>query len=265
MSVMPAAETANFRNDLLRSLPAGQLERLRPYLTPVTLVLFQVLHEFDTPIDETYFIESGLVCLTANTYDNGQVEVGMTGREGFVGLSALLNPAPISVHRALVQVPGRAYRIQTAVFRELVDQLPALRDHCLRYVQVMLVQNSQIAACNARHDLSERLARWLLMSWDRIGTDELPMTQEFLSYMLGVRRAGVSVVTNALQAQGLIRQSRGRITLLDRAGLEARACTCYRVVERSRVRIMGGADVAIGPVGEGELPGPILPVRLSGT
>ncbi len=244
MPIVDAAETGSFHNELLRSLPADELDRMRPHLKPVTLVLSQILHEAEAPIDETYFVESGLISLTANTNDGGQVEVGMTGREGFVGLAALLSPTPASVHRALVQVPGRANRIQTAIFRELVDQSPSLRDRCLRYVQVMLVQNSQIAACNARHGLPERLARWLLMSRDRIDTDDLPMTQEFLSYMLGVRRAGVSVVANALQSEGLIRQSRGRITLLDRAGLEAKACTCYRMVERSRARIMGGPDQA---------------------
>lgn len=242
MPTAPAAGDAGLRNELLRSLPANDLDRIRPYLKPVTLVLSQILHEVDAPIDDTYFVESGLISLTADTSDNGQVEVGMTGREGFVGLAALLNPIPYSTHRALVQVPGRANRIQTAIFRELVAQSPALRDRCLLYVQVMLVQNSQIAACNARHSLPERLARWLLMSRDRIDADDLPMTQEFLSYMLGVRRAGVSVVANALQAEGLIRQSRGRITLLDHAGLEAKACSCYRVVEHSRTQIMGVPD-----------------------
>jgi len=242
MSIVPTVETGSLRNELLRSLPTDELERLRPHLKPVTLVLSQILHEVEAPVDDVYFAESGLISLTANTSDSGQVEVGMTGREGFVGLAALLNPVPISIHRALVQVPGRANRIQTATFRKLVDQSPALRGRCLLYVQVMLVQNSQIAACNARHSLPERLARWLLMSRDRIDTDDLPMTQEFLSYMLGVRRAGVSVVANALQSEGLIRQSRGRITLLDRVGLEAKACACYRIVERSRAQIMGGPN-----------------------
>ncbi len=242
MRTVPAAGDSGLRNELLRSLPADDLDRIRPYLKPVTLVLSQILHEVDAPIDDAYFVESGLISLTADTSDSGQVEVGMTGRDGFVGLAALLNPAPHSIHRALVQVPGRANRIPTATFRELVGQSPALRDRCLLYVQVMLAQNSQIAACNARHSLPERLARWLLMSRDRIDSDDLPMTQEFLSYMLGVRRAGVSVVANALQAEGLIRQSRGRITLLNHAGLEAKACSCYRVLERSRIRIMGVPD-----------------------
>ena len=208
MSVVPAAENAGFRNELLRALPADELQRLRPHMVSVTLVVSQVLHEAEAPIDEVFFLESGLAFLTADTRDHGLVEVGTTGRDGFVGLPALLSPEPVSVHRAFVQMPGRAHRLRASVLRDMAEALPTLRDRCLRYVQVMLMQNSQIAACNARHELPERLARWLMMSRDRIDGDDLPMTQEFLSAMLGVRRAGISVVANALQAQGLIRQSR---------------------------------------------------------
>ena len=167
----------------------------------------------------------------------------------FVGLPVLLSPEPISVHRAFVQIPGRAHRLRATALREMAEALPTLRDRCLRYVQVMLMQNSQIAACNARHELPGRLARWLLMSRDRIDGDDLPMTQEFLSFMLGVRRAGISVVANSLQAQGLIRQSRGRITILDRAGLQEKACTCYRMIEHNRARIMGVPRAAGAPTG----------------
>lgn len=246
MSVVPAAGNASFRNELLRALPAGELQALRPHLLPVTLVTSQVLHEAEAPIDEVFFLESGLAFLTADTRDHGLVEVGTTGRDGFVGLPVLLSPEPVSVHRAFVQIPGRAHRLRAATLREMAEALPTLRDRCLRYVQVMLMQNSQIAACNARHELPGRLARWLLMSRDRIEGDDLPMTQEFLSTMLGVRRAGISVVANSLQGLGLIRQSRGRITILDRAGLEEKACTCYRMVERNRTRIMGAPPGAAG-------------------
>ncbi len=246
MSVVSAAGSASFRNELLRALPADELQALRPHLLPVTLVTSQVLHEAETPIDEVFFLESGLAFLTADTRDHGLVEVGTTGRDGFVGLPALLSPEPVSVHRAFVQIPGRAHRLRAATLREMTETLPTLRDRCLRYVQVMLMQNSQIAACNARHELPGRLARWLLMSRDRIEGDDLPMTQEFLSTMLGVRRAGISVVANSLQGLGLIRQSRGRVTILDRAGLEEKACTCYRMVERNRARIMGPSLGAAG-------------------
>lgn len=246
MSVVSAAGSASFRNELLRALPADELQALRPHLLPVTLVTSQVLHEAEAPIDEVFFLESGLAFLTADTRDHGLVEVGTTGRDGFVGLPALLSPEPVSVHRAFVQIPGRAHRLRAATLREMTETLPTLRDRCLRYVQVMLMQNSQIAACNARHELPGRLARWLLMSRDRIEGDDLPMTQEFLSTMLGVRRAGISVVANSLQGLGLIRQSRGRVTILDRAGLEEKACTCYRMVERNRARIMGPSPGAAG-------------------
>ncbi len=238
MLVVPAAGSAGIRNELLRALPPDEFALVRPCLLPVTLVMSQILHEAEAPIDEIYFLETGLVSLTADTSDNGRVEVGMTGCEGFIGVAVLLNPEPISVHRAFVQIPGRAYRVRATTFRELTEALPVLRDRCLRHVQVMLMQSSQIAACNARHDLPGRVARWLLMSRDRIDGDDLPLTQEFLSYMLGVRRAGISVVANALQGQGLIRQSRGRITILDRSGLEGKACACYRILERNRARII---------------------------
>jgi CRP-like cAMP-binding protein len=125
--------------------------------------------------------------------------------------------------------------------REAVEHCPALRGRCLRHVQVMLVQAAQGAACNARHELPERLARWLLMTRDRLDTDDLPMRQDFLAQMLGVRRAGVSVVATALQSTGVIRQGRGRIAILDRAGLEDQACNCYRLIEDNRRRIMDGA------------------------
>ena len=166
-------DTPAFRNELLAALPADELDQLRPGLHPATFVLRQVLHEVGSPMDDVFFPESGLVSLTADTQDHGLVEVGTTGRDGFVGLPVLLSPEPVSVHRAFVQVAGRAHRLRATLFREMAEALPTLRDRCLRYVQVMLMQNSQIAACNARHELPGRLARWLLMSRDRIDGDDL--------------------------------------------------------------------------------------------
>jgi len=183
-------------------------------------------------------MESGIASLSADTLDEGQVEVGLTGREGFVGASVVLNPNAFAVHRAFVQVSGSAYRMSAVAFRASIQQSDRLRDHCLRYVELLMVQTSQAAACNARHNLPERLARWLLMTRDRVDTDDLPVTQEFLSIMLGVRRAGVSLAANALQAVGLIRQSRGRITIIDNAGLKAASCDCYRIIQQSRDRIL---------------------------
>ncbi len=231
--------TPAFRNELLAALPAEELDQLRPNLHPATFVLRQVLHEVGTPIDDVFFPESGLVSLTADTKDTGFVEVGMTGREGFVGTAVPLNAQASAVHQAIVQMPGTGHRLRAPAFRDALAAMPVLRDRCLRYVQFVMVQTAQSAACNARHEMPERLARWLLMCRDRTDSDELPMTQEFLSYMLGVRRAGVSVVANALQSTGVIRLSRGHLTVLDRAGLEQEACSCYRLIEDSRKQIVG--------------------------
>ncbi len=230
--------TTDFRNSLLAALPQSEIDVLEPQLRPVSLVLHQVLHERGNPVEDVYFIESGVVSLTADTGDVALVEVGMTGREGLVGTSAVLTEKALSIHRGLVQQPGTAHRIGAAAFRAAAESLPQFRRRCFCHVHLTMMQTAQSAACNARHELPQRLARWLLMSHDRAESDNLPMTQEFLSYMLGVRRAGVSVVTNTLQSAGIIRQSRGKLTILDRGKLEAEACSCYRLVEDSRLHLM---------------------------
>jgi CRP-like cAMP-binding protein len=228
------------RNAILASLPTAALETLRPHLSQVTLTSGQMLHEPDNPIVDVYFVQDGVVSLTAETFDNGQVEVGLIGREGLVGISAILNAAPVAVHRAFTQVPGSALRIAVPVLRSMIEQSPKLRDNCLRYVEMLTIQTSQVAACNTRHLLPERLARWLLMVRDRIDSDDLPMTQEFLSVMLGVRRPGVSVAASTLQAGGLIHQSRGHIRIADHDGLVAASCECYRMIASSQGRILPG-------------------------
>ncbi len=240
MDVAEGQLGAPFRNEVLASLPAEEVEWLRPLLRRVTLGSGQVLHASGEPIEDVFFMEQGLASLTADTSDEGAVEVGMTGREGFVGVSALLMPGAPAMHRAFIQIPGAALRMGVASFREAVEQSRDLRRHCLRYTGMLMVQTAQTAACNARHDMAERLARWLLMSLDRVDGDHLPLTQEFLAFMLGVRRAGVVVAASALQADDLIRYSRGRITVLDRPGLEAVACTCYGIVKQFRGEAQGG-------------------------
>lgn len=229
----------SLQNELLAALPPEDLDRLRPHCQRVTLVMEQVLHEPGAPMEQVYFVQGGLVSLVADTGDAGLVEVGMAGREGMAGAVALLDPGAVSLYRAVVQVPGHAIRMGVGAFRDAVGQSPALRDLCLRYLQTLLVQASQAAACNARHDLPERLARWLLMTHDRVDGDELPMRQEFLGQMLGVRRAGVSIALAALETMGVVRPARGRITVLDRPGLEAEACNCYRVIRDNKHRVMG--------------------------
>ncbi len=233
----------SFNNRLLAAIPRDELEQLRPLLTYVTLVSGQVLHEQANRIEDVFFVEYGLASLTADTRDNGQVEVGLTGWEGMVGASVLLNPAATAVHRAFMQIPGSGYRMNATAFRRATERLPAFRDRCLRYVQLLLVQTAQSAACNARHEVPERLARWLLMSRDRVDTDTLPLTQEFLGLMLGVRRAGVSVAVGTLQESGLVDQARGRIIVRDRAGLEAAACECYHVIRDAHEQILGSKQL----------------------
>jgi len=234
MITSPDSHGRRFRNEILAALPIEDIEVLRPNLSRVSLVSRQVLHERGSRINDVFFIEEGLASLTADTVDQGQVEVGLTGREGLVGSSVLLNPNAVAIHEAFVQASGSAYRLNADAFRGVVRRSDTLRDRCLRYVETLMIQTSQTAACNARHNLPQRLARWLLTVRDRLDTDALPVTQEFLAAMLGVRRAGVSLAANTLQTGGLVRQSRGHITILDRDGLAAASCDCYRIIERIR-------------------------------
>ena len=233
------ASEAVYRNHILAALPTSELELVGRHLTHMTLVSGQVLHEADSPITDVFFIENGVVSLAADTHDEGRVEVGLLGREGFVGSSVLLNAEPWSVHRAFAQVAGDVYRMDAAALRSAVERSESLRHRCLRHVEMLMVQTSQVAACNARHNLPERLARWLLMVRDRTESDSLPMTQEFLSVMLGVRRAGVSVAASTLQAAGLVRLLRGHVLILDHDGLATAACDCYRIIQQNRDRILG--------------------------
>jgi CRP-like cAMP-binding protein len=222
---------AQIRNEILAGLPSREIESLRPHLNHVTVVSGQALHEPDSPIEDAFFMDEGVVSLTANTQGVGHVEVGLTGREGFVGTSAILNSEPYAVHRAFIQVQGSGYRVRASALRRACDQSASLRTRCLHYIEFAMVQTSQVAACNAQHNLAERLARWLLMVRDRIDSDNIPMTQEFMSFMLGVRRSGVSVAASTLQAGGLIRVQRGHVVLLDPAGLSAASCDCYHTIQ----------------------------------
>jgi len=237
LAIVKSPNGAAFRNEILAWLSSNDLETLRPHLHRLSLASQQVLHERGSLITDVYFMEEGICSLTADTFDGGQVEVGVTGREGFVGVTAILNPDAIAVHRAFIQVQGSGFRCAAAALRKVIEQSPSLRDACYRYLQMVMLESAQAAACNARHNLPERLARWLLTVRDRVDTDALPLTHEFLSIMLGVRRSGVSVAAETLQAGGLIRQTRGRITILNREALAAACCDCYRIVQESRKQV----------------------------
>lgn len=219
-------------NGMLARLPAESMARLRPQLEPVVLEHRATLYQANSPIQHIHFVESGLVSLITQMTDGSAVEVGLIGREGLVGLTALLG-TPIATTGAIIQIPGRALRVEVAAVRALLQDDAAFRDIVNRYARCMFIQVCQIAACNRLHSVDERLARWLLMSRDRISSDDLALTQEFLSIMLGVRRAGVTVAINALSRAGLVRNARRRICIVDPRGLEAVACECYGVIRRA--------------------------------
>ena len=227
------------RNRLLRSIPRAQLAPFEAALRPEPLLKGQLVYDGGSAVDEVYFIETGIVSLTTNVGDGVWVEVGMAGREGMVGWSALLTPAPIAMHRAVVLLPGEALVARTRDFRAMIERLPALRSACLRYVNVLMTQISQTAACNGHHQLRERIARWLLMSRDRIDGDEISIIQESMSSVFGVRRPSISDSVASLHLAGLVQQSRGRLTILNRAGLKASACSCYGIIRSAEARLKG--------------------------
>ena len=218
-------------NRLLSLLPSTDLERLWPQLEPVKLSTKSVLLAMDMVVGSAYFIETGVVSMIAVMADGAQVEVGLVGPEGMVGLSLLLGTST-SPLEGLAQVGGTALRLPAAAFRAALAEMPSFLDLLLRYVDTFLFQVAQTAACNGRHRIEQRLARWLLMMHDRVEGDGFPMTQEFMSAMLGVRRAGVTVAIAALQRASLVQHRKGIARLLDRPGLEAASCECYDAIRR---------------------------------
>lgn len=225
-------------NRLLGLLSAADYRRLRPHLRRVQLKYRQSLYRANKPLGFVYFIESGVGSLV-NTMANGNAaEVGTIGNEGMVGLPLLLGDdrAPTNVY---IQVPGVGLRMPAAQFRKELARSASMRAVMLRYVHALFNQVAQSAACYQFHSIEQRCARWLLMTHDRMNSDEFLLTQEFLAMMLGVQRTGVSVAAGALQRNGLIRYSRGIVTMLDRRGLQRRACECYKVSKREFDRLLG--------------------------
>ena len=235
----------------LDALPEETVAVLRPHLVRVPLVHHQVLLWQDTPIDHVYFPLRGVVSLLALTEEGAAVEAGLVGREGVVGLPVFLG-AEGGPGRSVVQVPGEAWRAPARPFLTAATRPGPLQDRLLRYTQAVFVQVAQASACNRAHAIEERCARWLLMVHDRVDGDRLPLTQEYLSQMLGVRRPSVTVVMGALQRAGLVAYARGRVDVLDRPGLEAAACECYARIQREFDRLLGGARAApAAPIGAG--------------
>ena len=226
-----------FQNRLLAALPEEDVQRFFSDLHPVSFPLRHVIYEVGAPLDYVYFIEQGLASILMNMSNGSTVEVGMIGTEGMVGMPALLGGV-ISNRQFIVQSPITALRMNAALCKTAFDQNAAVRRVVLRFTEAVLDLAAQTAACNRLHLIEQRCARWLLMSSDRIHSDIIPMTHEFLSSMLGVRRAGVTTTLGELTRSGLIEHGRGHLTISDREGLEATACECYPLDRRRLERLL---------------------------
>ncbi len=236
MATPPSA--VGIRNELLASLPPDLLLRLLPKLRPVALTVRETLMTPDAAIQSVWFLESGYVSLVTALDDGTQAEVGLIGREGMVG-TPLVHGIDTAFSEAYGQASGSGLQMDSGVFRRALDEEPPFLKLLLRYSEAMHAQTTQTAACNGRHGLEQRLARWLLMAHDRTDGDDLPVTQEFLSLMLCVYRPSITVVARTLQRAGIIRYGRGHITVLDRGALEATSCDCYMAVKRRFDRLLG--------------------------
>jgi len=231
-------ESASVRNRLLSHLPPAALARLMPMLRAVPLNMRESLIVPGREIETVWFVESGFVSLVTTLAKGVQAEVGLIGREGLIG-SPLINGVDNAFAEAFVQAKGTALRMEASAFRLAMAEDAGLRALLLRYNEAMAAQLTQTAACNGGHGLEQRFSRWLLMARDRLDSDDMRLTQEFLALMLCVYRPGVTVAANALQRAGVIRYARGHITILDRAGLEAIACDCYGAVRRRFTDLLG--------------------------
>ena len=228
-------------NRLLAALGPAEIALLQPHLKEIQLDQGAMLQEQGERIERVFFPHSGMISLVAVMRQGNSIETATIGREGAVGAMSGLGPRH-AFTRAVVQMPGIGSQITTSKFQSIVEQSPAIRDIVVRYNEVLLAQVQQSAACNALHEAEARFCRWLLQSRDRSDSDIVPITQEFLAQMLGVRRTTVTLVAQSLQDDGLLRYRRGRVEILDRAGLEERACECYKVVSREIEQYLPVAD-----------------------
>ncbi|HEV7906453.1 MAG TPA: Crp/Fnr family transcriptional regulator [Pyrinomonadaceae bacterium] len=232
-------------NRILNALSGEEYERLAPHLEFISTNHGQILYQTNQEIDYVYFPDKTMISLVSQMSDGGSVEVGIVGFEGMAGLPFVLGVEK-SPHETMVQIHDGAARMPAHVLREEFKRGGILQEALLRYTQSLLLLTSQVAACNRAHSVEERLARWLLMSQDRCLSPDLPLTHEFLSMMLGVRRAGVTVAALALQAEGLIHYTRGRIQITNREGLEEYACECYAMVKAEFDCVTSGTENAGG-------------------
>ncbi len=220
-------EKSPIKNHILAALPRREYERMLPNLEFISLPLDVSLYKSGDFIEYVYFLSEGVVSLITHMKSGAAIEVGLIGTDGMVGIPVLLGEK-IAFEEAVVQINGSGLRMKSEKLKELLKKAhnPLLTE-LLLYTRTLMKQVAQTAACNRLHNVEERLARWLLMCHDRVESDELPLTQEFISHMLGTRRATVGSAAGVLQAKGVIKYSRGRVTILSRKRLEEFACECY--------------------------------------
>ena len=225
------------QNHLFRALPADARERIFPFVELVEMPLGKVLYESGDTLQHVYFPTDSIVSLLYVMENGASAEIAVVGNEGMVGI-ALFMGGETTPNRAVVQSAGYAYRLKGALLKTEFNRSGALQHLPLRYTQALLTPMSQTAVCNRHHTVDQQLCRWLLLSLDRLSGNKLVMTQELIANMLGVRREGVTEAAGKLQAVGLIEYSRGRITVLDRPGLEKSSCECYAVVKTEFDRLL---------------------------
>ena len=239
VSLKTAKSRGRLQNRILSNLPEQELDDISPHIELLSLRQGEVLHEQNAPMRYVYFFNSGLDSTVAIMKNGESTEVAVSGKEGFVGASLMLgvNSTP---YRALVQVSGETISIPAEKFVECVDRNEKLRWFGHRFLQAHTVQIMQTSACNRLHGADQRLARWLLLAEDRLGNNYIPLTQEFLATMLGIRRESVGIAIKALEKCKCIDSRRGLVTVTDRAGLEEASCECYRVVRSEFDRLLFG-------------------------
>ena len=225
------------QNHLLAALPAADFERIAAHLEPAPLALGQMLYEPDEQLKHAYFPTTAIVSLHYVMASGASAESAGVGNEGMVGISLFMGGDTTS-SSAVVQTAGHGYRLERRLLKQEFDRGGVLQRLLLRYTQALVTQMSQTAVCNRHHAVEQQLCRWLLLTLDRLPSNELVMTQELVAGMLGVRREGITEIAGQLQQAGIIRYLRGHISVLDRKGLEARACECYGVVKKELDRLL---------------------------
>jgi CRP-like cAMP-binding protein len=228
---------APYRNRLLAMLPADELALLAPHLEPLKLERRQLLYDTEAPIQHVHFVEHGIASILSVLEDGSAVETATIGLEGMIGMP-VFHGVDVTVEQAMIQVPGDGYRLSAETFRALIPRLPTLTALLHRFAVFQFTLAAQNSGCNRKHAVEQRCARWLLIVRDRLDTDDLGLTHDFISQMLGVRRASVTDTLASLEARGLIRTGRSRITVTDRRGLETIACECYRIITSASERLI---------------------------